>query len=144
MFLLKEQRPSIENIAHCMNGRFTALLLWPAHTCSEALASTTLGFVTLIIHFPIILSTPIGRKAPSPLSSGSKRLANIASILRGSLYFVHSRLVIVAVAVHISDPDFFKELHASILLKPLASTPEGLPDSSVLNAASRAISALIW
>ena len=104
-------------------------LLWPAHTCSELLASITSGFITFITHFPIILRstspTPIGRTAPSTLFRGINWLARIASILSGSTYSVHSFLAVVAMAAHRSVPDFLNDLHPSILLKPLASMPDG-------------------
>ena len=46
---------------------------------------------------------------------------------------VHSLLVSVAIDSHRLILDL---LHAKILLKPFTSTPEGLPDPLVLNAAS--------
>ena len=56
---------------------------------------------------------------------------------------MHSLLVSVAIDSHGLILDLLKDLHANILLKPLASTPEGPPDPSVLNAACLTSSSLI-
>ena len=90
------------------------LLLCPAQTWREPLASMTSGFVTCITNFLIIIRitypTPICRTAPSTLSRGVSRFAKIASIPRGSINSVHKRRVIAAIAAHRSVPDFFNEL----------------------------------
>ena len=86
-------------------------------------------FLTLITHFPQILlktsPTPIGLTAPSPLSSGIRRLATMGSMVIGSVYCVHRVLVIVAIASHSLVDDCLKDLQARILLKPFSSTPDG-------------------
>ena len=105
----------------CLRIEWTAAslpLLCPAQTCREPHASITSCLVTLITHFPIIRRitspTPMGRTFPSPLSSGIRRLARIASMLRGSTYSVHSFFVIVAIAEQRFEPDFLKDLQAII------------------------------
>ena len=119
----------------------------PAHSGSEPLASTTSFFPTLITHFPQILlktsPTPIGLTAPSPLSSGIRRLATRGSMVIGSMYCVHRVLVIVAIASHSLVDDCLKDLQARILLKPFASTPDRPPAPFVLKAACLTFSPLI-
>ena len=119
----------------------------PAHNCNDPLASTTSFFAKFITHFALILlitsPTAIGLTAPSPLSREIKRLAINASIVVGSTYCVHKVLVILAIASHSLVDDCLKDLHANILLKPLASTPDGPPDPFVLKAACLTISPLI-
>ena len=72
----------------------------PPHSWSEPLAMSTSFLATLITHFPQLLvkisPTPIGLTAPSPLSSGIRRLATRGSMLIGSMHCVHRILVIVA------------------------------------------------
>ena len=89
------------------------------------LALITSCFATLVTHLPIILlitsPTPIGRTSPLPLSSGIRRLATIGSMVSGSTNSVHSLLVSVAIDSHRLILDLLKDLHAKILLKPLAS-----------------------
>ena len=107
----------------------------PAHmySWSEPLASTTSFFATIITHFPqsLLITSPtlIGLTAPSPLSSGIRRLATRGSMVVGSMYCVNRVLVIVAVASHSLKDDCLKDLQAGILLKPLAAIPEGPPAS---------------
>ena len=64
-------------------------------------------------------------------------------MVSGSTNSVHSLLVSVAIDSHRLILDLLKDLHAKILLKPLASTPEEPPDPLVLNAASLTSSPLI-
>ena len=119
----------------------------PAHSWSEPLASTTSFLATIITHFPQILlitsPTPIGLTAPSPLSSGIRRLATKGSMVVGSMYCVHRVFIMVAIASHSLEDDCLKDLQARILLKPLASTPEGPPAPFVLKAVCLTISPLI-
>ena len=119
----------------------------PAHSWSEPLASTTSFLTTLITHFPQILlktsPTPIGLTAPSPLSSGIRRLATRGSLVIGSMHCVHRVLVIVAIASHSLVDDCLKDLQARIFLKPFASTSDGPPAPFVLKAACLTISPLI-
>ena len=74
----------------------------------------------------------MGRTFPPPLSSGIRRLARIASMLRGSTYSVHSFLVIVAIAEQRFVHDFLKDLQAIIRRNPLDSTPDGPPEPLLL------------
>ena len=103
--------------------------------------------VTLITHFPIIrrITSPtlIDRTFPSPLSSGTRRFARIASMLRGSTNSLHSLLFIVAIAEQMLVPDFLKDLQAIIRRNPLQSTPDGPPEPFVFSAASLIISSFI-
>ena len=91
----------------------------------------------------LIEDTPIGLTSPLPLSSGINRLTKISSIVRGSTNSVHSRLARVAKESQRFMLDFLKDLQASILLTPFASTPEGPQEPLDLNAAYRAISPFI-
>ena len=69
-------------------------------------------------HLPIIL---LFFTSPLPLSSGIRRLATIGSMVSGSTNSVQSLLVSVAIDSHRLILDLLKDLHAKILLKPLAS-----------------------
>ena len=64
-------------------------------------------------------------------------------MVSGSTYSVQSLFVSVAIESHKLVLDHLKDLQASILLKPTASTPEGPPEPLVLRAASLIISPLI-
>ena len=55
----------------------------------------------------------------------------IGPMVSGSTNSVHSLLVSVAIDSHRLLLDLLKDLHAKILLKPLAFTPEGPPDPLV-------------
>ena len=122
-------------------------LLCPAHTCREPHASITSCLVTLISHFPIMQRitslTLKGHTFPSPLSSGIRWLARIASMLRESTYSVNSLLVIVAIAEQRYVPNFLKDLQANIRRNPLGSTPDGPLEPFVFGAASLSISSFI-
>ena len=121
--------------------------LWPAHTCVAPLASITSCFPILETHLPINLlitsPTPIGRTSPLPLSKGIRRFDGIGSMVSGSTYSVQSLFVSIAIESHKLVLDLLKDLQASILLKPTASTSEGPPEPLVLRAASLIISPLI-
>ena len=138
---------SVSNMQRIAWNAASLPLFCPAQTCKEPHASNPSCSVTLITNFPIIWRitspTPIGRTAPSPLSSGIGRLGRIASMLRGSKYSVHSLLVIVAIAELRFVPDFLKDLQAIIRRNPLASTPVGPPEPFVFSAASLTISSCI-
>ena len=59
------------------------------------------------------------------------------------MYCVHRVLVIVAIASHSLEDDCLKDLQASIILNPFASTPDGTPDPFVRKAVCLTISPLI-
>ena len=103
---------SMHSVYCSLASRFLSATQW-----SEPLASTTSFLAAIITHFPQILlitsPTPIGLTAPSPLSSGIRRLTTRGSMVVGSMYCVHRVLIMVAIASHSLKDDCLKDLQAS-------------------------------
>ena len=130
---------------HRLNRRFTSTVtLYPAQTCSEPLPSIISCLVTFVTHFlndsPYNLSYTDQPNVPIAFIKWNQPTSQNWLNSEGINNSVHSRLSRVAKESQGFVLDFLKDLQASILLIPFASTSEGPQEPLVLNAASRTIS----